>query len=88
MGRTEICLWLLQATFDSLLKIGTTLGLGVLRMLGKTPLWKDLLLYFTKDAKMTSLICFITFVGMLLGPVIFLILRSEIMNYVRYLFIS
>ena len=49
-------------------------------MLGKTPLWKDLLINFAKGAEITSLICFITFVGMLLGPVLFLMLRSEIMS--------
>ena len=35
---------------------------------------------FAKDAEITSLICFITFVGLLLGPVFFLMLRSEIMS--------
>ena len=49
-------------------------------MSGKTPLWKDLLINFAKGAKITFLICFITFVGMLLGPVLFLILRLEIMS--------
>ena len=49
-------------------------------MLGKTPLWKDLLINFAKGAEITFLICFITFVGMLLGPVLFLMLRSEIMS--------
>ena len=69
---------MLQATLDSLLKIGITSA--ILRMLGKTPLWKDLLINFAKGAEITSLICFITFVGMLLGPVLFLILRLEIMS--------
>ena len=49
-------------------------------MLGKTPLWKDLLINYAKGAKIASLICFITFFGMLLDPVLFLILRSEIMS--------
>ena len=49
-------------------------------MIGKAQLWKDLLINFAKGAEITSLICFITFVGMLLGPVLFLILRSEIMS--------
>ena len=49
-------------------------------MIGKAQLWKDLLINFAKGAEITSLICFITFVGMLLGPVFFLILRSEIMS--------
>ena len=49
-------------------------------MLGKTPLWKDLVINFAKGAEITSLICLITFVGMLLGPVLFLTLRSEIMS--------
>ena len=55
-------------------------------MLGKTPLWKDLLINFSKGAEITSMICFITFVGMLLGPVLALIV--EVRNYVRYLFLS
>ena len=38
-------------------------------MSGKTPLWKDLLINFAKGAKITFLICFNNFVGMLLGPV-------------------
>ena len=49
-------------------------------MIGKAQLWKDLLINFAKGAEITSLICFITFVGMLLGPVLFLILRLEIMS--------
>ena len=49
-------------------------------MIGKAQLWKDLLINFAKGAEITSLICFITFVGMLLGPVLFLILRSDIMS--------
>ena len=49
-------------------------------MLGKTPLWKDLLVNFTNGAEITALICFVTFAGMLLGCVIFLMLRSEIMS--------
>ena len=49
-------------------------------MLRKTLLWKDLLVNFAKGAEITSFICFITFVGMLLGPVLFLMLRSEIMS--------
>ena len=49
-------------------------------MLGKTPLWKDLLIDFAKGAETTSLICFIAFVGTLLGPALFLILKSEIMS--------
>ena len=53
--------------------------LAILRMLGKSPLWKDLFINFTKGAAITSLICFITFVGMLLGPVLFLMLKSETM---------
>ena len=53
-------------------------------MLGKTPLWKDLVINFAKGAEITSLICLITFVGMLLGPVLFLTLRSEIMSDVSY----
>ena len=48
-------------------------------MLGKTLLWKDLLVNFAKGAEITSFIYFITFVGMLLGPVLFPMLRSEIM---------
>ena len=55
-------------------------------MLGKTPLWKDILINFAKGAEITSLICFITFVGMLLGPCTFP--NVEVRNYVRYLFIS
>ena len=54
--------------------------LAILRMLGKTPLWNDVLINFAKGVKITSLICFITFFGMLLGPVLFLMLRSEIMS--------
>ena len=53
-------------------------------MLGKTPLWKDLLINFAEGAEITSLICFVTFVGMLLGPVL---LNVEGRNYVTYLFI-
>ena len=49
-------------------------------MLGKTPLWIDLLISFSKGAEIASLICFITFVGMLLGPVLFLMLKSETMR--------
>ena len=49
-------------------------------MIGKAQLWKDLLINFAKGAEITSLICFITFVGMLLGPVLFPIWRSEIMS--------
>ena len=41
--------------------------LAILRMLGKTPLWNDVLINFAKGVKITSLICFITFFGMLLG---------------------
>ena len=47
-------------------------------MLVKTPFWKDLLINFAKVAEITTPICFITFAGMLLGPVLFLMLRSEI----------
>ena len=56
-------------------------------MLGKTPLWKDLLIDFAYFARSTSLICFITFLSMLLGPVA-TFHTVEIRNYVRYHFIS
>ena len=49
-------------------------------MLGKTPFLKDLLINFAKGAEIISLICFISFVGMLLGPVLFIMLRLEIMS--------
>ena len=49
-------------------------------MIGKAQLWKDLLINFPKGAEITSLICSITFVGMLLGPVLYLMLSSEIMS--------
>ena len=48
-------------------------------MLVKTPLSKELLINFAKGAEIAFLICLITFVSMLLGPVLFLMLRSEIM---------
>ena len=70
---------MLQASLDSLLKIGITSA--ILRILGKRPLRKDVLINFAKGAEIASLICFITFVGMLLGPVLILILRSEIVRY-------
>ena len=41
----------------------------------------DLLIDFAKGTEISSLICFITFAGMLLGPVFILILRSEIVRY-------
>ena len=69
---------MLQATLDSLLKIEITSA--IFRMLGKTSLWKDLLINFAKGVKIASSIFFITFVGVLLDPVLFLILRSEIKN--------
>ena len=69
---------MLQAILDTLLKI--EIILAILKMLGKTPLWKDLLINFAKGAEITSLICFITFVHILLGPVLFLMLRSEIIS--------
>ena len=49
-------------------------------MLRKISLWKYLLINITKGTEVTSLIYFITFVGMLLGFVLFLVLRSEIMS--------
>ena len=49
-------------------------------MIGKAQLWKDLLINFAKGAEITSLICSITFVGMLLCPVLYLMLSSEIMS--------
>ena len=49
-------------------------------MLRKISLWKYLLINIAKGAEVTSLIYFITFVGMLLGSVLFLMLRSEIMS--------
>ena len=39
----------------------------------------QLLIDFAKGAEISYLIYFITFVGMLLGPVFFLILKSEVM---------
>ena len=49
-------------------------------MLGKTPFLKDLLINFAEGAEIISLICFISFVGMLLVHVLFIMLRLQIVS--------